>query len=42
MKLNRKMEKDVKEIFNFEAGKDPAAQPLLNTFKIEDPDDFVL
>jgi ferredoxin len=42
MKLNRKMEKDVKELFNFEAGKDPAAQPLLNTFKIEDPDDFVL
>ena len=42
MKLNRKMEKDVKELFNFEAGKDPAAQPLLNTFALEDPDDFVL
>lgn len=42
MKLNRKMEKDVKEIFNFEAGKDPAVEPLLNTFKVEDPDDFVL
>jgi len=42
MKLNRKMEKDVKELFDFEAGKDPEVKPLLNTFNIEDPDDFVL
>jgi ferredoxin len=42
MKLNRKMEKDVKDLFNFEAGIDPELKPLLNTFTIEDPDDFVL
>lgn len=42
MKLNRKMEKDVKELFGFEAGKDPASKPLLNTFNLEDPDYFVL
>ena len=42
MKLNRKMEKDVKELFDYEAGKDPELKPLLNTFNLEDPDDFVL
>ena len=42
MKLNRKMEKDVKELFDFEAGLDPEVKPLLNTFAIEDPEDFVL
>jgi len=42
MYLNRKMEKDVKELFDFEAGKDPASKPLLTTFDIEDPDDFIL
>jgi len=42
MKLNRKMEKDVKELFDFEAGKNSELKPLLNTFNIEDPDDFVL
>jgi len=42
MQLNRKMEKDVKDLFNFEAGMDPELKPLLNTFTIEDPDDFVL
>lgn len=42
MQLNRKMEKDVKDLFNFEAGIDPELKPLLNTFTIEDPDDFVL
>lgn len=42
MKLNRKMEKDVKELFDYESGKDPELKPLLNTFNLEDPDDFVL
>jgi len=42
MKLNRKMEKDVKELFNYEAGKDPALKTLLTTFNLEDPEDFIL
>ncbi|MBW2183407.1 MAG: 4Fe-4S dicluster domain-containing protein [Deltaproteobacteria bacterium] len=42
MKLNKKMEKDVKELFDYEAGKDHESKPLLTTFNLEDPDDFVL
>jgi ferredoxin len=42
MKLNRKMEKDVKELFDFEAGKDPALKILLTTFNQEDPEGFIL
>jgi len=42
MKLNRKMEKEVKELFNYEAGKDPVSQTLLTTFNLEDPEDFIL
>jgi len=42
MYLNRKMEKDVKELFDYEAGKDPASKTLLTTFNLEDPDEFVL
>ncbi|MDX1778104.1 MAG: 4Fe-4S dicluster domain-containing protein [Thermodesulfobacteriota bacterium] len=42
MKLNRKLEKDIKEQFDFEAGVDPELKPLLNTFTIEDPEDFIL
>lgn len=42
MKLNRKMERDMMDLFNFEAGMDPELKPLLNTFSIEDPDDFIL
>jgi ferredoxin len=42
MKLNRKLEKEIKEQFDFEAGVDPELKPLLNTFAIEDPEDFIL
>jgi ferredoxin len=42
MKLNRKLEKDIKEHFDFESGIDPELKPLLNTFTIEDPEDFIL
>lgn len=42
MHLNRKMEKDVKELFDYEAGKDPASKTLLTTFNLEDPEDFIL
>jgi ferredoxin len=42
MKLNQKMEKDVKELFDYEAGKDPESKTLLTTFNIEDPENFIL
>ncbi|MBW1824703.1 MAG: 4Fe-4S ferredoxin, partial [Deltaproteobacteria bacterium] len=31
-----------KELFDYEAGKDHESKPLLTTFNLEDPDDFVL
>ncbi len=42
MDLNRKLAKDVKELFNYEAGIDPAAKPLFGTFNTEDPDEGIL
>lgn len=42
MELNRKLAKDVKELFEYEAGLDPAAKPLFATFKPEDPDEGIL
>ena len=40
--LNRKVEKDVKEMFEYVAGKDPEGKPLLVTFKPNDPENFIL
>lgn len=40
--LNRKLIKEVKERYRFEAGLDPKASPLLATYKIEDSEDFIL
>ena len=42
MDLNRKLAKDVKELFDYEAGTDPAAKPLFGTFNTEDPDEGIL
>ncbi len=42
MKLNRKIEKDAKEIFRYESGKTPDAKSLLTTFHTEDPERFIL
>jgi len=42
MLLNRKMEKDVKEMFDYTAGVDPGQQPLFSTFDPKDPEDFIL
>jgi ferredoxin len=42
MDLNRKLAKDVKELFGYEAGTDPEAKPLFATFKPEDPDEGIL
>ena len=41
MELNKKLEKDVKELFDYEAGTDEE-KPLLTVFKPEDPEEFVL
>ncbi|WP_333871442.1 4Fe-4S dicluster domain-containing protein [Desulforamulus putei] len=40
--LNRKMVKDVKELFGAEAGVSLEDPPALNTFKFEDKEDFLL
>ena len=41
LKLFRKMEKDVKELFGYEAGTDVSQKPLLATFNPEDPEEFI-
>lgn len=42
MLLNRKMEKDVKELFEYTAGTDPGQKSLFSTFDRKDPEDFIL
>lgn len=39
--LNKKIEKDVRELFNFEAGVALDDPPPLNTFKTDDPQEFI-
>lgn len=39
--LNKKLEKEVKELFGYEVGFDPAQPPLLSSFKDDDPGDFI-
>ncbi len=39
--FNKKIEKDVKELFSYEAGVDPEAAPPLNTFNTDDYDEFI-
>jgi ferredoxin len=41
MELNKKLEKDVKEMFDYEAGTEEE-KPLLTIFNPEDPEEFVL
>ncbi len=40
--LNRKAEKDVKEMFDYVPGIDPENKPLLVTYKPDDPEEFIL
>jgi formate dehydrogenase subunit beta len=40
--LYKKLEKEVLEQFNYEAGTDPEAKPLLSTFNPDDPGEFIL
>jgi coenzyme F420-reducing hydrogenase beta subunit len=42
LRLYKKMEKDVKELFAYEAGMDVGQKPLLATFSEEDPEEFIL
>jgi ferredoxin len=39
--LNKKLEKEAKELFGYEVGFDPAQPPLISCFKDDDPEDFI-
>ena len=39
--LNKKLEKEAKKLFGYEAGFDPEAPSLVSCFKEEDPEDFI-
>jgi ferredoxin len=39
--LNKKLEKDAKELFDFVAGFDPEKPSLVSSFKDEDPEEFI-
>jgi len=39
--LNKKMEKEAKELFDYEVGFDPEKPSLVSCFKDEDPEDFI-
>jgi len=41
-KLNKKLEKDVKELFKCIPGVDPKGKPPLSMFKPDDPEEFIL
>lgn len=39
--LNKKLEKEAKELFGYDVGFDPAQPPLISSFKEDDPQDFI-
>ena len=39
--LNKKLEKEAKELFGYDAGYDPDEPSLVSSFKDEDPEDFI-
>jgi ferredoxin len=39
--LNKKMEKEAKDLFDYEVGFDPEQPSLVSSFKDEDPEDFI-
>lgn len=39
--INKKIEKDIKEMFNYQAGSSVEQKPLLSCFDKSDPDDFI-
>jgi len=42
MKLNKKITKDIQELYDYKAGIDAEAKPLLAMFKPDDPEEFIL
>jgi len=40
--VNRKLVKDVDELFGYEAGRNPSERPPLSVFSEEDPDEFIM
>jgi len=42
MELNKKIEKEIKEMFEYTPGVDAEEKPLLAMFKPDDPEDFIL
>jgi Na+-translocating ferredoxin:NAD+ oxidoreductase RnfC subunit len=42
MKLNKKIEKEIKELFDYKPGIDTEQKPLLAMFKPDDPEEFIL
>jgi len=42
VKLNKKLEKEVLELFDYRAGLDVDVKPLLSMFKPDDPEEFIL
>ena len=42
MDLNRKLQKEVKALFDYVAGMDKDAKPLLGTFRPDDREDFII
>ncbi len=42
MTLNRKLTKDVKELFDYEPGVDAEAQPLLASYNPQDPEEYIM
>ena len=42
MKLNKKIEKEIKEMFDYKPGIDTEQKPLLAMFKPDDPEEFIL
>ncbi len=42
MTLNRKMTRDVKEMFDYEPGVDPEGEPMLASYNPQDPEDYIM
>jgi ferredoxin len=42
MKINKKITKDIQELYDYKAGIDAEAKPLLAMFKPDDPEEFIL
>jgi len=42
MELNKKIEKEIREMFEYEAGVNAEEKPLLAMFKPDDPEEFIL